>query len=119
MLKTNPQELDNYTNIAAVVLKPTILGGIERAMQFARKAKSLGLAAVISSSFESSLGILTLAHLAAAISGKDTPVGLDTLSWLEHDLLLEPIDYAHGRMRILQIAQVASQVNESSLKEIS
>ncbi|MCD6249534.1 MAG: o-succinylbenzoate synthase [candidate division Zixibacteria bacterium] len=114
-----PDTLTESDHVGAVILKPTLLGGFERTAIWARKAQKCGIKAVISSCFESSIGIAALAQLTATFNTLNTPVGLDTPSWLKHDLLLEPIDRAHGRMRIVQIAQVASQVNEYILKEIS
>jgi len=119
LLKTKPQKLDSYTDIAAMVLKPTLLGGIERAMQFARKAKSLGLAAVISSSFESSLGILTLAHLAIAISGKETPVGLDTISLFGQNLLQVPLEIKQGSIILPDSSTGTIEPDPTLLQEIS
>jgi O-succinylbenzoate synthase len=119
LLKFNPQELNDYTDMAAVVLKPTLLGGIERALQFARMAKSLGLAAVISSSYESSLGILTLAHLAAAIGGQETPVGLDTLSLFEQDLLQVPLEIKRGNIILPDNSTDTIEPEPSLLQAIS
>lgn len=114
-----PDTLTERSHVGAVILKPTLLGGFERTAMWARQAQKYGIKAVISSCFESSIGIAALAQLTAAFNMFNTPVGLDTPSWLKHDLLLKPIDRAHGQMRIVQIAQVASRVNESALKEIS
>jgi len=114
-----PDVLPDNPHVRAVVLKPTLLGGFDRVAGWARQAKECDIKVVISSCFESSIGIAALAQLAAAFNTFNTPVGLDTLSWLEHDLLLEPIDRAHGRMRIGQLARVASQVDKAKLREIT
>ena len=119
LLKLKTQELDNYSDIAAVVLKPTLLGGIERAMQLARKAKSLGLATVISSSYESSLGILTLAQFAAVIGGQDMPVGLDTLSLFEQDLLQVPLKIQRGSIILPDNSTGTIEPKPTLLQEIN
>jgi O-succinylbenzoate synthase len=114
-----PSRLNDYSFVSAVVLKPTLLGGFERSAQLARVAKSRDMKVVISSSFESSVGIAALAQLAAAFDTFNTPAGLDTLTYFEKNLLAEPIEIAHGRMRIGQIARVCSSVNMSALEEVS
>ncbi len=92
LLKLYPDVLPSWKGVKAIVLKPTVLGGIERAMHFAREAREIGVTPVVSAAFESGVGIGTLAHLAAALNGdEDVPAGLDTYGWLDHDVLREPL----------------------------
>ena len=112
-----PAQLADLAFVKAVVLKPTLLGGFDRAAAFARAARRHNMKVVISSCFESSVGIAALAQLAAAFDTFNTPAGLDTLDWFQCDLLIEPIDCSHGRMRIGQLARVAADVNLTMLTE--
>jgi o-succinylbenzoate synthase len=118
LVGTTPSRLADYSYAAAVVLKPTLLGGFGRTVRLAREARSRGMQVVISSSFESSVGIAALAQLAAAFDTFNTPAGLDTLGFFESDLLIEPIDIAHGRIRIGQATRVARNVNLDLLEEV-
>ena len=71
--------------VAVLVLKPSRLGGPERALALAGWAAARGMAAVVSSSFEGPLGIGQLAQLAAAAdaaAGEPQHHGLGTLAWL-------------------------------------
>jgi O-succinylbenzoate synthase len=70
--------------LGAVVLKPSLLG-FEAAARIGRAARARGLAAVVSSSFESGLGLRTLAALAAA--WPQTAAGLGTAGWFAADLV--------------------------------
>lgn len=78
---------------AALVLKPAVLGGLERTAQLAAWAAQRGMRAVVSSAFESSLGLSQLAQLAAALETapgvQASQHGLATLSWFAEDLLPE------------------------------
>jgi isochorismate synthase/2-succinyl-5-enolpyruvyl-6-hydroxy-3-cyclohexene-1-carboxylate synthase/2-succinyl-6-hydroxy-2,4-cyclohexadiene-1-carboxylate synthase/O-succinylbenzoate synthase len=70
--------------VAALVLKPTILGGMERTLALAAWAQRHGMRAVVSSAFESPLGLSQWAQLAAAVdaaAGSPTHHGLATLGW--------------------------------------
>ena len=67
-------------------------------MDIARHAINVGMKPVISSSFESGLGLLALAELAACVSGRDTAAGLDTWRWLESDVLDGPFPVSGGRV---------------------
>ncbi len=104
-----PESLGKLTGIMVVILKPTLLDGVERSMRFAREARRLGIIPLISSSFESSLGILALAHLASATSDKDVPTGLGTLSWFERDILQTPLTVSSG---IIQLGAYTGKMPE-------
>ena len=47
-----PGELGRHPYAAAVVLKPTLLGGVSRTLRLAEEAKAMGAAPVVSSSYE-------------------------------------------------------------------
>ena len=90
--------LDQLPGVEAIVLKPTMLG-LERTVQLARRAAKLGMKAIESSSFESGLGLLTLAELAATLKGAhSTPAGLDTGKFLAGDVLPAPLTITRGRI---------------------
>ncbi|CNJ83276.1 O-succinylbenzoate synthase [Yersinia aldovae] len=72
--------------VAAIVIKPTLVGSIARCQQLVQQAHQAGLVAVISSSIESSLGLTQLARLADWLT-PDTIPGLDTLSLMQAQLV--------------------------------
>jgi len=71
-------------SLKAVVVKPTVIGEIPQIPP--------GLELVLSSSYESGLGLL---HIAALSKGT-LPIGLDTYRALQDDILTEPIDCSSG-----------------------
>ncbi len=70
--------------VAAVVLKPTVIGSLA-ARTFAAEARSLGIAAVFSGAFESGVGMRGVAALALATGAE--PAGLDPYRRLAIDVL--------------------------------
>jgi O-succinylbenzoate synthase len=78
-----------FAGVTALVLKPTMLGGLYRAKRIGLHAAAREQSAVVSASFESGVGILGLCELAAAIEGDDVAAGLDTYRWLDGDVLAE------------------------------
>jgi isochorismate synthase/2-succinyl-5-enolpyruvyl-6-hydroxy-3-cyclohexene-1-carboxylate synthase/2-succinyl-6-hydroxy-2,4-cyclohexadiene-1-carboxylate synthase/O-succinylbenzoate synthase len=60
-------DLSDSSGLVAVVIKPAVVGGFERAWGLAHWAQQEGLRVVISSSFESSVGLAALVQLAAAV----------------------------------------------------
>ena len=84
-------QLEGLDNLKMLVLKPMLLGGWEKTMGWVRWAHDRGIRAAISSTFESSVGLLALAHLACAVT-PDEPAGLDTGKWYSQNLLDEPFE---------------------------
>lgn len=72
--------------VAAVVIKPTLTGSLQRVREQVEAAHAAGLQAVISSSIESSLGLSQLARIAAWLTPDAVP-GLDTLTLMQAQLL--------------------------------
>ena len=70
---------------AAVVLKPTLVGGVARTLGLAAAARAVGVRAVLSAAFESGVGLRGVAAL-AAVTGAE-PAGLDPYRWLAADVL--------------------------------
>ncbi len=103
---------------AAVILKPGVLGGLERAQEVARRAARGGTKAVVSSAFESGVGLAALANLAAALNPVDVPAGLDTFRWLKGDVLRRPFAAPQGQIHIAALHLSARQVNLRRLKRI-
>ncbi|AJQ99855.1 O-succinylbenzoate synthase [Enterobacteriaceae bacterium bta3-1] len=72
--------------VAAIVIKPTLTGSLQRCQQLITEAHRVGLEAAISSSIESSLGLTQLARVAAWLT-PDTVPGLDTLDLMQAQLI--------------------------------
>ena len=85
-----------------LVIKPTRAGGLLPALDLARRAASVGLECIVTSSIESTCGVTAAAHLAAAI---DTQLahGLATSSWLGSDTGAAPAIVA-GRLMLPRTA---------------
>ncbi len=72
--------------VAAIVIKPTLIGSLTRCRSLVEQAHAVGLTAVISSSIESSLGLTQLARIAHWLTPTTVP-GLDTLDLMQAQLL--------------------------------
>jgi len=76
--------LGPWTNATALICKPTILGGPQAVQRLATSGKPI----VFSAAFESGVGVVRVAQLAAQYS-PELAAGLDTLDWLSEDLLVD------------------------------
>jgi o-succinylbenzoate synthase len=81
-----PLALQDHEYARAVVLKPTLLGGISATLHLANRTRELGITPVISSAYETGVGTLALVALAAGVG--EAPAGLDTYRRLAEDVLV-------------------------------
>jgi O-succinylbenzoate synthase len=72
--------------VAAVIVKPTMLGSLEKCVELIDQARAYGMQAIISSSFESSLALSQLSRLAAWKTPDSLP-GLDTLWTMDRQII--------------------------------
>jgi len=109
-----PNELASLSSADAMVIKPTLFG-IERTVQYAKSGMHLGMRPVISSAFESGVGLTMLARLAASVSQENIPAGLDTLDWFESDLLNNPLTVRQGSLQLSDIPNPVDNIRRRCL----
>lgn len=89
--EVSPEELGRFSCAAALVLKPTLMGGFLVCRRFADAGGALGMRSVVSACFESGVGIYSLGRFAASLPIVSS-AGLDTYSRLERDVLRSRLD---------------------------
>ncbi len=94
-----------HEGLTALIIKPMLLGSIEKLQRLIDEAHSHGVRCILSSSLESSLGINDLAHLAAILTPDEIP-GLDTLSAFSQDLIVPS-----GKSQCLMLHQLKLVAN--------
>lgn len=118
VMELSLEEIKSISGVETIVLKPTMLGGIEKTLKMMTQAENFALDAVISSSFESSIGIWTLANIVEA-SPHRTAAGLDTLKWFKSDVLKQPVSAEGGVINIENQLIKKSDINFDILKKLS
>lgn len=113
-----PGELGGYGHARAIVLKPTLLGGISRTLALARRALRLGIMPVVSASYESGVGTAALVALAAEIEDRPAPAGLDTYRRLAADVILEPLDLPAPYIDLRRSTVAARKVDTGRLESV-
>lgn len=104
-------------HVSALVLKPSLLGGFSLTALMMDLAKRSNTTAVISSCFESGLGISSIALFAASMNLTNTPAGLDTLKYFKHDLLASPLAIEQGAIKLSQAFAGIDDLDENLLKD--
>lgn len=110
-----PEGLRKHRYAAAVVLKPTLLGGVSQTLRFIEEAKVLRMAAVVSSSYESGVGTGMLVALAAL---GDEPAGLDTYRRLAEDVISAPLTMPAPGLDAREVEEAARRVEVERLEPV-
>jgi O-succinylbenzoate synthase len=114
LIRMEPEALEDHEYARAVVLKPTLLGGISRTLRFAECASRLGMETVISSAYETGVGTAALVALAAGVGG-GVPAGLDTYRRLARDVLRPRLDLAVPRLDVRAMARTRREIDRRML----
>lgn len=83
-----------------LVVKPARVGGFGPARRIAERAAAAGVATVVSTLFETGVGLAAALHLAATLPDDGRAHGLATADLLVSDLLDEPLAIVDGRMPV-------------------
>ncbi|MBF6606121.1 MAG: mandelate racemase/muconate lactonizing enzyme family protein [Chloroflexi bacterium] len=83
-----------------LVVKPARVGGIRQARRIADLAAAAGVPIVVSTLFETGIGVAAALHLAATLGDGGREHGLATVGLLASDLLAEPLSIVDGSMTL-------------------
>lgn len=111
--------IDAVLHASAWVIKPTLLGAPLEFYSSTAPNNGYSGPIVVSSSFESGLGLSMLANLAGAANRGRIPAGLDTQSWFQADTLAEGILNVNGTCDLVRAWQLASRPVMTALEEIA
>ena len=116
LLEQPLEKFRGWRGIRAVVIKPTILGGLCAAERLAAQATELGWLPVFSAVYESGVGIRELAHLAARCGAPGVAMGFDTYRYLADDVLQPRLMIRDG---VLDLAEAdCAEVCVEKLQEL-
>lgn len=113
----SPHEISAFKNLKAVILKPTVLG-LGRTLEFAKIAREHKILSVISSTFESQVGMVMLARVASSLNQNNCPMGLDTIDVFAESLLDEPSNLSGDTINVLNLPDLTKSLKIKMLKEI-
>lgn len=98
-------QLKKQPGVSTIIVKPTLLGSLNRCKQLIHDAQALGLETVISSSLESSFGLTQLARIANWLTPESVP-GLDTLSLHQAQLVRQWPESSLPLIGLNELAQI-------------
>ncbi|MCY3488656.1 MAG: o-succinylbenzoate synthase [Bacteroidetes bacterium] len=110
-------EAERYCKFADVyVLKPTLSGGMIGTIERIKQAQAGHIRCIISSSYESGIGMLGLVELARTIPGEAH--GLDTYNTFERDVLTDPLPLNRPRLQFGRYLIKKTDLDLSILSEL-
>ncbi len=119
LLDVSLDALGKARHVSAVILKPTLLGGLSRAVAIGRTAMRMGMVPVVTTAFESGVALRGMIKLAAALHMSGTPAGFDTYRRLAEDVLEPRIDMAGGRIDVEKMVREPFTIRRDLLTEVT
>lgn len=104
--------------IKAIVLKPTMLGGFNITEKFVNFASKHNIIPVTSSSFETGLGISSIALFTETQGLASVATGLDTLSYFADDIICGRLEIIRGTLNLKNAEENIKAINKMKLKRI-
>jgi len=117
LIGIEPEELSRHGYARAVVLKPTLIGGVRHTLRIAEEAHRLCMTPVVSSAYESGVGTLGLISLSASTGG--APAGLDTYRRLAEDILIPPPELHSPTIDVRPMLETPRSVDVDRLELIA
>ena len=118
LVEKAPGDIGWIDRVRAFVLKPSVLGGLEKTCQLIEFAKARGIGAVLSSAFETDVSLRIFALFAARMQLTDIPVGLDTLKWFSTSLLEGGFEIKDGRIDIKDLLACRPKLKSELLQDV-
>ena len=110
------EQIKQLKNIAAFILKPSLLGGFKKTADFVRYANQNKITPVISAAFETSVSLKAYTIFAAKMNLQNTSHGFDTLKFLAGDTLENPLKISNGKINIAEILKTEALSASAGLK---
>jgi O-succinylbenzoate synthase len=105
--------------IRAVILKPSLIGGIFKTMEISAQAKDSQILPIISCAFQSGFSHAVLAQLSAGMVSSEVAVGLDTYKWFKYDILQRSFYVNKGRVDVVDAARIMRDLRFDVLKKLT
>lgn len=93
------EQLESLPTLKALIYKPTIQGGLLKCLPLHDWTTKRGVLLVLSSSFESDLGLGAIASIAYRLS-ISVPIGIGTYDHQNHYLCANPLKFSHSNAHI-------------------
>lgn len=112
------EEIKNERGIKALVIKPAVLGSLEKTIQYLHFCHQEQITAVLSDTYYSGIGLSFLIHLAAK-SGFITPMGFDTYQSLADDIFIDRLNLVQGSYILKDVLQKSRNIDFGKIKILS
>jgi O-succinylbenzoate synthase len=104
--------------VKAAVIKPTVIGSINKSIKLIRYAENNDIIPVISDTFQSGVGLSMLITIAATIKNKNIAMGFDTYSWLKEDILINNYQINQGKLYFENINKPTITLNYPLMQKL-
>jgi O-succinylbenzoate synthase len=118
LTEISPENFNYEDWINTLILKPAVLGSVQKSLEYINLAKTYGMKSVISDTFHTGIGLSLLIRLASIIDDP-IPMGFDTYSLLDDDILVKRLPVEDGCFDLKTVMDSCEDVDYSKLKNIT
>lgn len=101
LVGSEPSGLEDQLFAEAIILKPSIAGGLDWAVHMAKRANELGIVPIVSNAFECGVGLRT--HVALAAAWAPAPCGLSTYARFAEGLYSERLPMNGPLINVVEV----------------
>jgi O-succinylbenzoate synthase len=112
------EDIQSIEGVDVIVLKPTLMGGIELVSHWLDQAERFAIRPIISSSFESDVGLRMLLKLSSTIAHVQG-MGLGTVHWLERRLVMDDVPWMNAKIPVISDPVGWSEMNDDLLESMT
>ncbi len=113
-----PETWLRWDHVGAIIVKPMLLQGLAHARLLLSRAAGAGITPVVSSCYETGVGLTALAELVVLAGATAGAHGLDTWRQLQGDVLTGRIDMDGGRLDLSSLRAACDTVNPDLLEPV-
>lgn len=105
----------SFPFLKAIIIKPTIVGGFYRSEELIDYCRRKSVTPVLSSTFETGLGISSIVLFAKAQGLLGIAAGLDTLNWFKSDIINGRLSVKDGKLCITEAEKALTDIDFNKL----
>jgi len=108
----------SFGGLKALVIKPSVIGGFEKAHAWVTTAREYSLDPILSCAFLSGVGLASIANFASNLNLNHLAMGLDTFKWFRKDLPAEPFQVQDGSIQVEREYEKSYKIRTELLEKI-
>jgi len=110
--------LEEFDWLKAIIIKPSVIGGFEKAKKWTVNALKHDIDPIFSNAFLSGVGLASIAKLVTTLKLNHLAMGLETFKLFKIDLPVEPFTVNNGQISVNDIYKRSLSIRKDLLEKV-